>query len=39
MPQSPVVALVVTLACSHPYLALGGVLYWIYRNSLPKAST
>jgi hypothetical protein len=29
-------ALVVTLACPHPYLVAACVLFWIYRNGTPK---
>jgi hypothetical protein len=36
MSQSPVVALVVALASPHPYLVLGCILFWIYRNSTPR---
>jgi hypothetical protein len=39
MSQSPLVALVVALACPHPYLVVVCVLFWIYRNATPKVAT
>jgi hypothetical protein len=38
MSQSPIVALVVALACPPPYLVVACVLFWIYRNGTPKMS-
>jgi hypothetical protein len=39
MSQSPIVDLVVALACPHPYLVVACVLFWIYRNGAPKMNT